>query len=112
MAAARTLIVVVSLALGLTACKRPSPEACEAASRRWFTLIYWDEAEKEIAAAPPEQREALRKAKAADHDTKLEQGLELAMNKCRAARDFDGVACMKNASTADQARKCWSPEKH
>jgi hypothetical protein len=112
MAAARSVVMVLALALGLAACKRPSPEDCEAAASKWFTLIYWDQAEKEIAAAPAAQRDELRKAKVADHDAKLKNGINLAIMQCRGARDFDAVKCMKMASTADQARKCQPPESH
>lgn len=96
----------IVVALGLTACKRPSPEDCEAAARNWFTLVYWEQAEKDIAAAPPEQREQLRQAKLADRDAKIKDGIGLAIMQCRAARDFDGVKCMRAATTADEARKC------
>ncbi|HVV84604.1 MAG TPA: hypothetical protein VHE35_16160 [Kofleriaceae bacterium] len=100
------LAVVLVGALALSACKRPRAEDCEEAIRNWFSLIYWEDAEKEIAAAPPDQRDALRAAKLADRDKKLEAGLELSINQCRAARDFDGVKCMKAARTAAQARAC------
>lgn len=100
----------VVVAVGLSACKRPTPEDCDAAVRNWFTLIYWEQAEKDIAAAPPEQREQLRKTKLADRDAKLNEGIGLAIMQCRAARDFDGVKCMRAATTADEARKCREPK--
>jgi hypothetical protein len=101
-----SIAIVVAGALATSACKKPKAEDCEAAIRNWFTLVYWEEAEKEIAAAPPEQRDALRAAKLADRDAKLAEGLDLSVRQCRAAGDFGGVKCMKEARTAKQARAC------
>lgn len=107
----RRSLAVLALVLALAgACSRPSAQDCEAALRNWFTLIYWDQAEKEIAAAPPAERDALRKAKAEDKDKKLAAGLELGIMQCRGARDHEGVKCMKAATTAAQARKCRAPK--
>ncbi|HVK73023.1 MAG TPA: hypothetical protein VM734_06865 [Kofleriaceae bacterium] len=111
MAAVRTWVLVLSAALGLGACKRPSPQACEEAIRNWYTLVYWEEAEKQIAAAPPEQRDELRKQKLAKHDKDIEAGIEQAIMDCRSSRDFDGVKCMKEATTGAQARQCREPKK-
>ena len=104
----RRSIVVLALVgvLAVTGCKRPRAEDCEQGIRNWFTLIYWEDAEKEIAAAPPEQRDALRAAKLADRDKKLAEGMELSVRQCRAAGDFEGVKCMRQAHTAAQARAC------
>jgi hypothetical protein len=102
-------LILVALAL-VVGCSRPSAKDCEEALRNWFTLVYWDKAEKEIAAAPPEQREALRAEKVKEKDKQLEAGIELGINQCRASRDKDGVKCMKDAKTAAQALKCRSPK--
>jgi hypothetical protein len=101
--------VFVALAL-VVGCSRPSSKDCEEAIRNWFTLIYWDKAEAEIAAAPPEQRDALRAEKAKEKDRQLDGGIELGINQCRGARDHDGVKCMKAARTAAAARKCRAPK--
>ena len=101
-----SIAVALVATLAVTACSRPKPEDCEEGIRNWFTLIYWEDAEKEIAAAPPAQRDAVRAAKLADRDAKLAEGLDLSVRQCRSARDFDGVTCMKNARTATQARGC------
>ena len=93
-------------ALAAAGCSKPKAEDCEEAIRNWFTLIYWEDAEKAIAAAPPEQRDALRAEKLADRDKKLEEGMDLSVRQCRAAGDFEGVKCMKAARTAAQARAC------
>ncbi|HUQ05696.1 MAG TPA: hypothetical protein VM261_24500 [Kofleriaceae bacterium] len=99
--------VIVAVVVG---CSRPSSKDCEEALRNWFTLVYWEKAEAEIAAAPPEQREAMRAEKVKEKDRQLTGGLTLAINQCRGSRDKDGVKCMKDAKTATQARKCRAPK--
>ena len=56
---ARALLIIV-IALYVVGCSKPSAKDCEEALRNWFTLLYWEKAEAEIAAAPPAQREAMR----------------------------------------------------
>ena len=104
----RALCLAVCL-LGFAACKRPSVESCEEALRNYAQLTYWETAEKEIADAPIAEREKLRAAKLADRDAKIKEGMDFAVGQCRAARDFDGVKCMKAARTAAQARACRKP---
>ena len=101
-----TIAATVVVALAASACSKPKAEACEEAIRTWFTLIYWEDAEKEIADAPPAEREAVRATKLADRDACLEMGLDLSVRQCRAARDYDFIKCMKGVRTAEQARKC------
>lgn len=101
---------LVLVALALVGCSRPSAKDCEEGLRNWFTLLYWDKAEKEIAAAPPEQREAMRAEKVTEKDRQLEGGITLGINQCRSSRDKDGVKCMKDAKTAAQALKCRTPK--
>lgn len=108
--AAAGLALAVVLGLGGSGCSRPSATECELALSNWFTLIYWEKAEQEIAAAPPAEREALRKAKSEDRDKKFAAGIALGVQQCRGARDFDGVKCMKAATTAAAARKCRAPK--
>lgn len=102
------LVLVLAAAPG---CKRPSAESCEEALRNYASLLYWEQAEVEIAAAPPEKRDQLRREKLADRDQKIEEGMTLGISQCRAARDFEGVKCMKAATTPAQARACREPWK-
>ena len=101
------LVVALSLVVG---CSRPSAKDCEEAIRNWYSLVFWETAEKEISAAPPEKRDQMRIDKAKEKDAMLEKGLTLAINQCRASRDKDGVKCMKAATTAAEAKKCRSPK--
>jgi hypothetical protein len=103
----RWIVAVVTAAtLAAGGCNRPAAKDCEAAIRTWFTLIFWEDAEKEIAAAPPEQRDALRADKLADRDACMEAGMSLAVSQCRAASDTTFIKCMKSVHTAAQARAC------
>lgn len=103
-------VILLAGALAAGGCKKPKAEECEAAIRTWFTLLYWEDAEKEIAAAPPEQREAVRTAKLADRDACLKVGMDLSVRQCRAAGDYKFIDCMKTAKTAIQARACRPPK--
>ena len=107
---ALAFVLVGLVAVSVAGCGKPSPKDCEEALRNWFTLVYWEKAEAEIAAAPPEQRDAMRAEKVKEKDRQLTGGLELAINQCRGSRDKDGVKCMKDARTAAQARKCRAPK--
>jgi hypothetical protein len=98
--------LVASLLVLAVGCSRPSAKDCEESSRKWFALIYWEKAEKEISEAPAEQRDALRKAKGEEHDRQFKGGIDLAIMQCRGARDHDFVKCMKDANTATAARRC------
>jgi hypothetical protein len=104
------LLGSVAFALASGACSRPSAKDCEEALRNWKTLTFWEDAEKQIAAAPPEARDALRKEKLAENQRQIEEGIALGVQQCRGARDFDGVKCMKAATTAAQARACRAPK--
>lgn len=108
----RVLAAAVLLAAAVAGggCSRPSATDCEAALRNWHQLIYWEKAEQEIAAAPPEQRDALRRAKGEERDKQFKAGLDQGIMDCRSSRDHDGVKCMKAATTAAQARKCRAPK--
>jgi hypothetical protein len=103
------LLVVALMLLILPACKRPSAESCEEALRNYATLMFWEQAEAEINQAPVAEREKLRAAKLLERDAKIKEGMDFAVAQCRAARDFDGVKCMKAARTAAAARACRKP---
>lgn len=104
------LALTLAAALLAAGCSRPSAKDCEEQSRKWFTMLYWEKAEKEIADAPKEQHEALRKTKVEEHDRQLKGGIELAVMQCRGARDHDFVKCMKDANNAAEARRCRAPK--
>jgi hypothetical protein len=100
-----TFLVVVCLA----ACKQGDPDKCEQAVRNYATLMYWRAADKAIAAAPVDQRDALRKEKLSEFTGKMEKGVQTLVTQCVSANDKEAVNCMIAAKTADEVQKCASP---
>jgi len=92
--------------LGITAGCQGDPQKCEQAVRNFATLVYWQGADAQIAAAAPDAREALRKQKLAEFSGQLDRGLPTLVSQCEAANNSDEVACMIAAKTADQAKAC------
>jgi hypothetical protein len=97
--------LAVVLGLLLCACKGDAKK-CEQMCRNYFTLTYWKQADVELAAAPPEQRDAVRKRQTGEFDSRLGNGLDLCVTKCRSANNDDDMECMLAAKTADQAIAC------
>ena len=100
---------LAALALFLAACKG-NPEKCDKACRHYAELVYWDKADAEIAAAPAEQRDALRKEKLAKFTTDLEHGINMCSSQCTSATTTSEkqADCMINAKTAREAKDCSS----
>ena len=96
---------MVWLVILLTACKS-DPVKCEKAIRNYATLVFWDGAEKEINAVPPDKRDALRKEKLAKFNSDMEQHLDIDVSKCTSANFETQIDCMTNATTAQQAKDC------
>jgi hypothetical protein len=63
-------------------------------------------AEREIAAAPEAEREALRKQKHIDLEERTNKGIQLCMKQCRTAATKEQVACLIAATTPEAAKKC------
>jgi hypothetical protein len=97
-----SLVVLASLA----ACHQGDPDKCEQAVRNYATLMYWRSADAEIAKAPPEKRDALRKDKLADFTAKMDKGVQTLVTQCVSANDKDTISCMIEAKTAEAAEKC------
>lgn len=98
----RYALLAVVMALG---CKG-DPVKCEKACRNYAELIYWDKAEKAIAAVPPEQRDELRKQKMAEFSHNLSQGIDMCTSQCVSANNDKQTSCMSNAKTAKEADAC------
>jgi hypothetical protein len=101
----RSLLAVTILAL--TACKG-DPEKCDRACRNYARLVFWDQANAEIAAAPPERREEIRREKAAKFTADLEHGIDFCVSRCVSANNGKDVDCWLDAKTAAQAKACTS----
>jgi hypothetical protein len=99
-------LVTFLLAIAFAAGCQGDPQKCEQAVRNYASLIYWKQADKEIAAAPPDQREAMRKDKLAEFQAQLDKGLQTLVSQCTSANNKDQVNCMIEAKTAEQAKEC------
>jgi hypothetical protein len=89
----------------LWACKG-DPVKCNEGCRNFASLVFWKNAEARIAAAPPEQRDALRKTFLSKYDSDLDEGIELCVSQCRSANNSDDIDCLIAAKTADRASAC------
>lgn len=103
--------LLVVLALCVAACKG-NPEKCDKAIRHYAELVFWEQADAEIAAAPPEQRDELRKKKLAEFTANMEKGIHLVTSQCVSATGMSDsqVDCMLAAKTAKQAKECATPQ--
>ena len=100
----RSRFVVVVLLL-IAACKG-DPEKCDRACRNYAQLVFWDQANAEISAAPPERRDALRKEKTAKFEADLEHGIDYCTSRCVSANYDKDVDCWLAAKTAKQVKAC------
>lgn len=98
----------VSLALVMlfaVACQG-DPKKCEQAVRNYHSLLFWEQANKEIGSAAPAQRAALRTEKNTQFLHEETRALPTLISQCTTANNEDQVSCLIAAKTADQARKC------
>jgi hypothetical protein len=91
--------------LALSGC-RGDPQRCQQACRNFGDLVYWKPAEAEIAKAPPDQRDALRKQRLGELSSRLEVHINLCVSQCVSVRDPATPDCLIAARTADQALAC------
>lgn len=97
---------IIPLVLALAAGCRVDAQQCDQACRNVASLLYWKEADKEIAAAPADRRDALRKQKLGEFALKVEGGIDGCILRCQSSRDQSGVECLVAARTAEQALAC------
>lgn len=102
----RTLLLAM---LVLAGCKGDRVK-CEGACRNYATLVYWKAYDPIIAAAPADQRDAMRREKLADFESKLEGGVETCVTQCVSANNDTTIDCMTNAKTAEAAKACASDD--
>ncbi|MDB4956148.1 MAG: hypothetical protein JWO36_3717 [Myxococcales bacterium] len=98
-------LAVLAMLAGLAACKG-DPDKCERAVRNYSQLVYWQEADAEIAATAPDRREAVRKKKLAAFEAELQRSLDTIVSKCTSANNDDMTNCMIEAKTGEQAKAC------
>ena len=98
--------IALAVALVAVAGCRVDAQQCDQACRNAMSLAYWKAADQEIAAAPADQRDALRKQKLSEFTKKVEAGIDGCVLRCQSARDQDTVDCLIAAQTAEQAQAC------
>jgi hypothetical protein len=99
-------VLLVAVAVALVGCGRGDPQKCDAACRNYASLMYWKDADVEIAKAPEEQRPALKKQKLAELAQKVENGVDFCVSKCQAANNDGQMKCMIEAKTAKTVKAC------
>ena len=92
--------------LGLAACGRGDQQKCDAACRNYASLMYWKGADPLIAAAPEDQRLAMKKQKLSELASKVENGVDFCVSKCQAANNDTQMKCMIEAKTAKAVKAC------
>lgn len=95
----------LALVLFVLGCKG-DPDKCESACRNFAQLVYWEQAEQEIAAVPVAERDALRKQKMGEFSHNLSKGVDMCSSKCMSANHTQDIDCLNKAKTAKEARNC------
>ena len=100
------LALTASTALAVGGGCKGDAQKCETGCRNYAGLLYWKQADAEVAAAPAQQRDALRKRKLGEFDTKLEGGIDMCISQCQSANNDTQIDCLIAAKTADKATEC------
>jgi hypothetical protein len=98
-------VLLAVLAITAPACKGDL-QKCDQACRNYATLLYWQLSDAEIAAAPADQRDNLRRRKLAEFDAKLENGVDMCVNQCTSANNTETIDCMIEAKSGSAAKAC------
>ena len=104
------MVRMLLLAMVVLAACKGDRQKCETGCRNYATLVYWKAMDPLIAAAPPEQRDAMRREKLADFESKLEGGVETCITQCVSANNDTTVDCLLAAKTAEAAKACASDD--
>jgi hypothetical protein len=102
----RAALVGVALVTSALAGCKGDPVQCEAAIRNYTSLVYWDKADQEIAAAAEADRAKLRADKLATYERQLAGGIDTLTSQCVSAHNDKEVQCMIDAKTAADAHAC------
>ncbi len=101
----RPVWLVLVLLVTASGCKGDA-QKCEQACRNFATLVYWKNADKEVADAPADKRDALRRRRLGEFDSHLENGVDVCISQCQSANNDEQIDCMIGAKNADQALGC------
>ena len=99
---------LAGLGLGLGAGCKGDPVKCDQGCRNYFTLLYWDKEDPLIAAAPPAERDAMRKQKLTEFEAQMARGVDVCSTQCMSANDEKDLDCMIGAKTAAAVKACLS----
>ena len=97
---------MVVLGALLCACRGDAVK-CDQACRNFATLVYWKNADAQIAAEPEATRDALRKRLVGEFASRLEAGIDTCVSQCQSANNNAAIECMIAAKTGDQALACF-----
>jgi hypothetical protein len=98
----RIVAVVLLVTLGC----HGDPVKCDKACRNYAQLVFWKQADAEIAAAPPTERDELRKQKLTKISADIEQSIQYCVSRCVSANYDRDVDCLIEAKTAERAQAC------
>ena len=98
--------LALALLVAIAACKKGDPVKCDIACRNYAQLQFWHDHQKEIDAAPPDQRDAVRTKLLAEFTRGMERGLDLCTSKCVDANYDKDVTCWTNAKSYADLEKC------
>ena len=102
----KILLGLVAAALG--ACGASGSD-CDKACRNYFTLHYWDVKDREIAKAPADQRDALRKKAVEELEPRMQGELGMCISQCKEAAGNTEATCMIGAKTVKDVEACVPP---
>ncbi len=98
-------LCLVAEVSALAGCKG-DPVKCETGCRNYFTLVYWDKTDPMIAAAPPAERDAMRKQKLGEFEAQMTRGIDVCSTQCMSANNDKDIDCMVEAKTAKAVKAC------
>jgi hypothetical protein len=106
----RRVLLASAAFLGLAAGACGSSNGdCDKACRNYFTLHYWDDADRELARTPPDKRDALRQDKVEKLEPRMVGELGKCVTDCRQASSDEETKCMIAAKTVKDIEACVPP---
>ncbi len=106
----RTIGLALIAILAASGCKRGNAEDCDKGCRNYYSLHFWEKSDKQLAATPEAERDALRAKMLVELDGKLKSGdLNMCVSQCQKAGAPDDVQCMIKARTVAEVEACVGP---
>jgi len=103
-------LALIAILAATSGCKRGNAADCDLGCRNYFSLHFWDRADKELASKPAAEQDALRAKMLVELDGKLKSGdLNMCVSQCQKAGDPDDVQCMIKARNVTEIEACVGP---